>query len=108
MIQRMALLVVFLVLLFTAVSSVGQQPLHPVCVPANTSRDEVERVRSILYQALDKALRDHTISLFKVWMADPKDQPQRMLAGMIPAIDAHIDARSNLQNWDPPTCEEKK
>jgi hypothetical protein len=106
--MRRILFALIMLTLFISVASVGQQKLTPVCVPANTSRDEVERVRSILYQALDKALKEHTVSLFKVWMADPKDQPQRMLAGMIPAIDAHIDARHNLQNWNPPVCEEKK
>jgi hypothetical protein len=108
--MRRILFALIMLTLFVGVSSVGQQTekLGTVCVPKNTPADEIERLRNVLFEALDKALREHTVSLFKVWMADPTDQPSRMLKGMIPAIDAHIDARAELLKWNPPTCEEKK
>jgi hypothetical protein len=86
------------------VADAQSQPYDNNCVP----NEEISRLRDLMLAATDQALKDHTVRLFDVWMKDPTDQPRRMIAGMRPAISAHVNARAALAKWKPPACEEKK
>jgi hypothetical protein len=70
------------------------------CVPS----EEISRLREIMLEATDQALKDHIVRLFDVWMKDPSDQPERAIAGARPAVTAHVNARAAIMKWKPPQC----
>jgi hypothetical protein len=68
------------------------------------SNDDRERIRAILFIAVDEALKDQVMHLFEVWMRDLKDQPDRAAQGARNAIDAYLHARETVVNWNPQPC----
>jgi len=104
--MRNAIIILFLLLLAVLV---GGQQQHSdermtICVPTA----ERERIREVVLAGIDRALRDHVVKLFDIWMKDEHMQPKRAIDGMEVGISAHVRARSNALSWNPPHCEEKK
>lgn len=71
-----------------------------VCVPVA----ERERIREVVLEGIDQGLKQHVLKLFDIWMKDDSNQPKRAIEGMAIGISAHVRARANAQNWNPPPC----
>ena len=59
-----------------------------------------ERLKIILNQALDEALRLYVVNLFSVWMKDPTGQPDRAREGLEKALKAWqhaVDAINHME-----------
>ena len=82
-------------------ASAESQPveLEP-CMDATTR----ERLRSIMFDALDSALKSHIEHVFEIWLKDERGQPARAATGVRQGIKAHQSARIATQNWSPPIC----
>src|SRR5262245_45411885 len=63
-----------------------------------------ERIRAIMIDALDEALKDQIKHLFETWMKDERGQPGRAATGARQAIKAHQGARKSALEWMPPPC----
>ena len=74
--------------------------------PAELCMDEPtrERLRAIMFEALDEALKDHIVHLFEVWMKDDRGQPDRARVGVKQGIRAHQSARRSAEAWMPQPC----
>jgi hypothetical protein len=59
-----------------------------------------ERLKVVLNQALDEALRIYVVNQFSVWMKDPTDQPERARIGVEKAVRAWQDAREAIDGWE--------
>jgi len=99
--RNAALLV--MVLAFVAVTGVPAQP-PPEPAEACVHEEVRERVRGIMLDGIDLALKNHTVRVFDVWMKDPTDQPRRARVGMRSGILAYDGSRAAILNWNPPTC----
>ena len=51
-----------------------------------TGLPEDERLKAVLQQAMDEALRLHLVKLFGVMMQDPSGQPERAMTGVEKAV----------------------
>jgi hypothetical protein len=71
-----------------------------LCMDADTR----ERVRRLMFEALDNSLREKIESLFAVWLRDATDQPRRAQTGMNSALRAYVGARAAAMKFDPPEC----
>jgi hypothetical protein len=67
--------------------------------------EERVRVREIVVQGLDGALKDRVFHLFEQWVRDASEQPKRATTGLTNAINAHIRARKDALRWNPPPCD---
>lgn len=63
-----------------------------------------ERIRRLMYEALDEALREKIKDLFDVWLRDATGQPARASKGMDNALRAYIQARAAAAKFNPPEC----
>lgn len=63
-----------------------------------------ERVRVLMIEAIDDALKDQIMHLFETWMKDARDQPRRATIGARQAIRAYIGSREAAKVWSPPRC----
>ena len=63
-----------------------------------------EKIRSIMYEAIDEALKDHIMKMYDVWMKDDRGQPGRAATGSRQGIKAYLGARMAVDKWDPPPC----
>lgn len=63
-----------------------------------------ERVRDIMSNALDRALENHIVHMFEVWMRDGRDQPARARTGVTNGVIAYIQARKGVAAWSPIAC----
>jgi len=68
------------------------------------SNEDRDRVRALLYIAVDEALKDQVMHLFEVWMRDFKEQPERAAQGTRNAIYAYLRAREAVIGWNPQPC----
>lgn len=91
--------VVVLVLALLLVQSDATEPPEP-CMD-DESR---ERVRGLIIDAIDTALKNQVQKVFEIWMKDPADQPRRAKIGMHDGIDAYVRSRAQALRWNPPTC----
>jgi len=80
-------------------ASAESQP--ELCVADEASR---ERIRAIMVDALDDALKDQIMHLFEIWMKDDRGQPDRAKVGVRAAIKAHQGARKAALEWMPQIC----
>ena len=71
-----------------------------LCMDADTR----ERVRRLMFEALDNSLREKIESLFAVWLRDATEQPRRAQTGMNSALRAYIGARDAAAKFNPPKC----
>jgi len=63
-----------------------------------------EKIKTIMMDALDEALKNHIIHMFEVWMKDDRGQPERARNGTIAGINAYVKAGHGVANWAPPDC----
>jgi len=63
-----------------------------------------ERVRKIMLEALDEALKQKIVDLMDVWLRDSTDQPRRAAKGMDNALRAYFQARNAAMKFQPPEC----
>jgi hypothetical protein len=71
-----------------------------ICMDAETE----DKIRVIMYEALDNALKDHFERMFKVWMGSEEGQPERARNGVQNGISAWQRARQDAQKWRPFRC----
>jgi len=84
--------------------SVGFPETHSEATTSCVSVEERERIRTTVIEGIDEALKAHVVKLFDIWMKDSSNQPARAVEGMEVGISAHIRARTNALNWNPPPC----
>jgi hypothetical protein len=74
--------------------------------PEKPCMDEAtrERIRGIMVEALDDALKNQTIHLFEIWLKDERGQPDRARTGVRQALRAYLGARRAVTEWMPPAC----
>jgi hypothetical protein len=65
-----------------------------------------ERVRGVVLEGLDLALKDRTKQTFDIWMKDQSDQPMRAIAGMRANVSAYVRSRNTVMSWNPPLCKQ--
>jgi hypothetical protein len=71
--------------------------------------DERERVRTLLSQALDEALKHQIERLFEIWVRDFKVYKEGLAParqGARNAIIAYSRSRASLEKWNPHSCPE--
>jgi|SRR5262245_65193173 len=66
--------------------------------------DARERVRKLMYEALDNSLRQKIEDLMDVWLRDNTDQPARAERGLRNALHAYMGARAAAARFNPPEC----
>lgn len=65
-----------------------------------------EKVRALMLEAIDEALKNHTQHMYEVWMKDPNSQPSRAITGMKQGITAFVNSRNAAMRFNPPACKE--
>jgi len=63
-----------------------------------------ERIRGVMFDALDESLRQHIVHMFEVWMKDDRGQPERARTGVQNGMRAYLNARKGAAEWMPPPC----
>lgn len=63
-----------------------------------------ERVRKIMFDALDESLHEKIKDLMGVWLRDETGQPARASKGMNNALRAYVHARAAALKFNPPEC----
>lgn len=66
--------------------------------------DTRERVREIMFKALDESLNDRIGDLMAVWLRDETGQPARAQKGLENALRAYYHARAQALKFNPPEC----
>lgn len=79
-------------------ASAESQPV--ICADAEMT----EKVRAILFKALDQSLESHIAHTFEVWMKDSRDQPMRARTGVTNGIVAYLSATKSAAAWSPMVC----
>ena len=103
--NRISLAIPFIIALLIGGGIDLFQATHSETAPLRcVSIEERERIRTVVIDGIDQALKTHVIKLFDVWMKDTSNQPQRAIEGMEAGISAHVRARTNALNWNPPAC----
>jgi hypothetical protein len=77
---------------------------HSEPPPACLDATHVEKVRQLMLEAIDEALKEHTRHMFEVWMKDPREQPSRAITGMKAGITAYANSRAAALRFNPPAC----
>jgi len=65
---------------------------------------ERERIRDLVLKGIDQGLEGQIQLLFEVWVKDLNDQPRRAMVGTNNAVNAHVRARKQAIEWNPPDC----
>ena len=73
---------------------------HAICADEKMQ----ERIRQIMFGALDTALSDRVEALFAVWLKDPTDQPGRARVGIERSVAAYLHGQTAVTQWKLPTC----
>jgi hypothetical protein len=68
------------------------------------SSETRDKIRAIVHEGIDQALRDHIHRMFDVWMKDETKQPERARHGARQGIRAYIGTRKVAADWNPPIC----
>ena len=76
----------------------------PVELPPCMDSATREKIRNIMYEAIDEALKEHIMKMYDVWMKDDRGQPGRAATGVRQGIKAYLGARMGVDKWDPPPC----
>ena len=100
------LVIGWLVVMVAIVWFIGAHSEPPMaCLDEAVSRD---KIRSLMLEAIDEALKDHTKHMFEVWLKDPNHQPERAISGMRQGITAYAGSRAAALRFDPPPCPSKE
>lgn len=62
-----------------------------------------DHIKLLMRQALDEALKQQIVQLFKVWLSNPADldeQRKRTAVGARNAIEVYCVAMAAVDNWD--------
>jgi hypothetical protein len=93
-----------------SVGAAGVWALRSSAAPLEQSAcmddDTRERVRGILLDGIDAALKAQAQHIFTTWMKDPTDQPRRATIGMRNGVNAYVGSRAAAKKWTPPHCRE--
>jgi hypothetical protein len=82
-------------------ASAESQIIQPeICMDEATR----ERIRDLVLEGIDEALKEHTKHIFSIWLKDSTDQPRRAVTGMATGIRAYLGSRANALKWMPPVC----
>jgi len=115
--QRFILIIVIVLIILFAMAAFGYftggwdradaqaRLVRPACVTDEGSR---ERLRSMMFEAIDEGFKTQISHLYLTMIKDVQDQPQRAAVGVNNAISAFTIARIAILGWDPPICEEKQ
>jgi hypothetical protein len=63
-----------------------------------------ERMRAVMLEALDEALKEHVKHVFEIWLKDERGQPDRARTGVRQGIKAWLGAHRGALEWMPPSC----
>lgn len=74
-----------------------ESALHEI-VPCGDEATE-QKIRDILHDALDDALKEHIKRTFEVWMKDDTQQPERAARGIRGGVNAYIQSQKALTKW---------
>ena len=96
-------LIIFVLALLWFIGAHSEPP--PACLDESVSR---EKVRALMLEAIDEALKDHTKHMFEVWLKDPNHQPERAITGMRQGLTAYAGSRVAALRFDPPPCPSKE
>lgn len=105
--MRVAIIVLLLVVLGCSAAVLTMAAPRPepkipadICMGAEMR----ERVRVLMFEAIDAALKDHIEHIFKVWLQDDPRQTERMRLGAVRGIKAYSAARKGIEAWAPHDC----
>lgn len=63
-----------------------------------------DKIKVVLFRALDTALEQHVVHAYEIWMRDSRDQPERARVGITNGIKAYIQATKGAATWSPMVC----
>jgi len=66
--------------------------------------DVSARIRTLMLDALDEALKERVQQTFSIWLRDETGQPDRARTGIRQALAAYILAIEGVHRWHPPPC----
>jgi short subunit dehydrogenase-like uncharacterized protein len=91
-------LVIFAALIFVfARGQAEPAKAKPDCIPIDVPTRQ--KVKQILSDGLDEALKEQLKHVFEVWMKDERGQPDRAAFGVRQAIRAYLRSREGLETW---------
>src|SRR5262245_4751889 len=76
----------------------------PVDLPVCMDDETRERLKLVMFEALDNSLKTHIEHVFEVWLKDSRAQPERARTGVQQGIKAYLQARRGVEVWAPPLC----
>lgn len=77
---------------------------QPIELSACTDEQMRERIKTMMLESLDDALKAHFQRMFEVWQRDDRGQPTRARSGVQQGIAAYLNARKLATEWAPPVC----
>lgn len=69
-----------------------------------TDEATIEKIRAVMLEALDEALKNHIVRTFEVWLKDDTRQPERAAVGVRNGVNAYVHARKVAITWSPVAC----
>jgi hypothetical protein len=94
-----AALVVLVVFLVAA--DTQPQSAAPVCADDATKA----KLRTLMQEGIDEAMRMQMEHLFAVWTRDQAQQPSRARTGLDQAVAAYVHTYNQIKSWDMKACE---
>lgn len=98
-IVSLAIAIVLAYVLLSVAKDDAQSQVN-VCV----TPEQRDHLRTVLLNAVDRALDEQVSKLFANWVVDSTGQPKRAQTGLNNSLKAHIVARANILAWDPHEC----
>lgn len=63
-----------------------------------------DKVRNILLESTEQALKNHVIRLHEIWMRDDTGQPARAITGARQGVRAYVAGRKRAAQFELPPC----
>lgn len=113
MMHAVAIALSFAVLLATVVVAVMASSRFQLAAQTSSQYDPVgcvpdeetkEKIRAIMMDAAETALKNHIVRMHEIWMKDETGQPARARNGSRQGLKAYIAGRSFILKWNPPLC----
>src|SRR5262252_4401909 len=67
-----------------SLASAESQPV--ICTDAATR----DKIKGVMLDALDDALKKHIVHMFEIWMKDDRGQPERARNGVVNGVNAYL------------------
>lgn len=93
-------MMVLAIALLIGAANTKSVPAPRACTDAATR----DKVRLVMLDGFELALKDHVKSIFDVYLRDHADTTQRAAAGIHNGTVAYIHSRAAAMAWDPPEC----